>query len=171
MFLTRIFIGACLWFVCCRCSSCFEGSCYYLGPMSTWHSAVSYCADTGGVLTSIQSREVNNFLSITFVSACHVVEEKPWFGCWIGMNDISVDNTWEWYDGSTVNYSHWAPGEPNHWANEDCVQIVPSGYWNDVICTKITIPICKIVTSSLPSSIPTEAPTIVPTSFPSNTST
>ena len=36
-------------------------------------------------------------------------------GCWIGMHDSKVENTFEWRDATYVNYHAWAPGEPNSW--------------------------------------------------------
>ena len=40
--------------------------------------------------------------------------------CWIGFNDIKVEKTWEWSDGTPADFSQfpggeapWNPGEPN----------------------------------------------------------
>ena len=40
--------------------------------------------------------------------------------CWIGFNDIKVEGTWEWSDGTPADFSQfpggeapWKPGEPN----------------------------------------------------------
>jgi len=167
---TRICIGVCFWFVCCRSSSCFQGSCYYLGPKSSWQDAVSYCADTGGVLTSIRSYKENQFLSGTFLSICRKGETSLHFGCWIGMNDISNEGSWEWYDGITVNYLKWYNAEPNNYGgNEDCTAMIDGGYWSDKQCDNLMFPICKFLRS--PTQQPTLPPSQTPTPRPSHTPT
>ena len=52
---------------------------------------------------------------------------------WIGLNDIAVEGTFVWSDGTVVDYSNWSPGEPNNSGNEDFVVINTGfGYWNDL---------------------------------------
>ena len=54
--------------------------------------------------------------------------------CWIGINDIDINSTYIWADGSESTYRRWNSGEPSN-GNEDCGEIITSGYWNDQPCT------------------------------------
>lgn len=66
---------------------------------------------------------------------------------WIGGNDLTTENTFEWSDDSgafwsvadqTLIYSKWNVGEPNNVGNEDCAEMQitdVSHTWNDFRCT------------------------------------
>merc|ERR1712107_477010 len=60
---------------------------------------------------------------------------------WIGLNDISVDDTFVWQDGSSLSYTNWfGTGNPISPANTNvnCVkkQSNQNGQWNDIGCGK-----------------------------------
>merc|ERR1712241_134324 len=64
---------------------------------------------------------------------------------WIGMNDREHEGQWVWSDMSPVDYTWWAPGEPNDVHGEDCAQIrttLYNGKWNDVPCSRTYRPLC-----------------------------
>merc|ERR1712241_514558 len=64
---------------------------------------------------------------------------------WIGMNDREHEGQWVWSDMSPVDYTWWAPGEPNDVHGEDCAQIrtmLHNGKWNDVPCSRSYFPLC-----------------------------
>lgn len=172
MFINVIFIGACFWFVCCRSQNCSEGFCYYLGPRVNYTYAEPYCNDTGGVLTSILSYEETQYLADTFLPACKQGAIEWYVGCWTGLNDLSIEGTFEWIDGSLFNYTYWYTNQPNN-ANGDehCVQIVDGGYWNDARCEFERSPICKTIQTMNPTVLPTDYPTTNPTISPSLTPT
>ena len=53
---------------------------------------------------------------------------------WIGFTDRDVEGTWKWITSEPVNYTNWAPYEPNNAGNEDWAVINWSGTnpdWND----------------------------------------
>lgn len=57
----------------------------------------------------------------------------------IGASDETAEGTFVWEDGTPVQLTNWAVGEPNNGAatfEEDCIEIVGSqnGVWNDVPC-------------------------------------
>jgi len=68
-------------------------------------------------------------------------------GIWyIGYNDIVIEGTWAWANGSKARYANWMPNEPNdYWGNEDCAVINydGAGRWNDVPCDWAVNFICE----------------------------
>ncbi|XP_068212227.1 macrophage mannose receptor 1-like isoform X2 [Palaemon carinicauda] len=76
---------------------------------------------------------------------------------WLGLKFEVTD--YVWIDQSTVDYTPWAPGEPNgQYMSENCVEaIYPSGMMNDISCYNMFGYICAME----------QDPTITePTSFP-----
>ena len=65
---------------------------------------------------------------------------------WIGLNDLGVESSFKWSDGSPVQYTNYAYREPNdRFKQEDCVEMYrPDGIWNDDHCSKRNPYICKI---------------------------
>jgi hypothetical protein len=74
----------------------------------------------GGYLVTITSAGENNFVFNTWPSG------------WIGLTDEVNEGTWRWVTGETYSYSNWNSGEPNNAGNEDYVQFVSNGKWNDL---------------------------------------
>src|SRR5688500_7228456 len=40
-----------------------------------------------------------------------VPQDSHW-GIWVGLNDLKGDHTFEWSDGTKVDYNDWEPGCP-----------------------------------------------------------
>lgn len=58
---------------------------------------------------------------------------------WIGLNDIAEEWTFNWIDGTPLNYTNWSSAQPdNAGGNEDCVHIYVNASqpfkWNDNVC-------------------------------------
>ena len=55
---------------------------------------------------------------------------------WIGLTDVEKEGEWSWENGEPVNYTNWAPNEPQDadWGDEDYVfmGLTPDAKWYDV---------------------------------------
>ena len=99
----------------------YNGHSYYRSTGSaTWTTARSNCTAMGGYLVTVTSSGENSFLF------------NLWPSGWIGLTDEVTEGTWRWVTGETYSYSSWNGGEPNNSGNEDYVQFVNGGKWNDL---------------------------------------
>ena len=99
----------------------YNGHSYYRSTGSAfWTDARTACANMGGYLVTVTSAAENNFIF------------GLWPSGWIGLTDEVNEGVWRWVTGETYSYSSWNPGEPNNAGNEDYVQFVGSGRWNDL---------------------------------------
>merc|ERR1719187_813476 len=109
---------------------------------STWYNARRECKQSGGYLVEIDSEEEQDAI-------LREVTARGWdgdthFGFWIGLTDIFHDGTWVWDNlGRPLDFSYWAPGEPNNWGGiQHCAAIKlwgENGKWDDVGCEAVKI--------------------------------
>ena len=85
-------------------------------------------------LVDIKSAEENDFLINNL--------KDPGYGYCIGLNDISVEGTHRWIDGSEATFYDWATGEGNSEV-QDCSVIGKEG-WYDGECNLTRKYICKM---------------------------
>ena len=78
---------------------------------------------TPGRLIVIISKEHNAF-------AKSLLPDKQ-AKAWIGLSDLKEEGVFAWVDGSALDYTNWAGGEPNNAGEEDCVEMRSDGTWND----------------------------------------
>lgn len=65
---------------------------------------------------------------------------------WIGATDIQIEGEWRrTVLGELIGYTNWYNnGKPdNAGGNENCMELLKGGYWNDNQCTKQTFYICE----------------------------
>jgi hypothetical protein len=99
----------------------YNGHSYYRSTGSaTWTTARTNCSNMSGHLVTITSSGEQSFLY------------GLWPSGWIGLTDEVVEGTWRWVTGETYSYTNWNSGEPNNSGNEDYVQFVSNGRWNDL---------------------------------------
>ena len=99
----------------------YNGHSYYRSTGSAvWTTARTNCSNMGGHLVTITSSGEQNFLYALWPSG------------WIGLTDEVTEGTWRWVTGETYSYTNWNSGEPNNSNNEDYVQFVTNGRWNDL---------------------------------------
>jgi hypothetical protein len=99
----------------------YNGHSYYRSTGNAfWLTAKANCEAMGGYLVTVTTAAENNFIF------------GLWPSGWIGLTDEVNEGVWRWVTGETYSYSSWNPGEPNNAGNEDYVQFVGGGKWNDL---------------------------------------
>ncbi|XP_053713209.1 C-type lectin domain family 4 member K-like isoform X1 [Synchiropus splendidus] len=115
----------------------FRTSLYYVSPVKkSWFDSRSFCVERGADLVVINSKKeqefTNKFAKIT----------------WIGLSQREDNEQWVWVDGTPLNRSFWAPGEPNDSGEngENCTEIMKHFMrrsWNDAPCQENNFWICE----------------------------
>lgn len=99
----------------------YNGHSYYRSTgNATWTVARQNCINMGGHLVTVTSAAENTFIF------------NLWPSGWIGLTDELVEGQWKWVTGESYSYTSWNGGEPNNAGNEDYVQFVGGGKWNDL---------------------------------------
>ena len=120
----------------------FEGSCYWRSTYATtWNDAANACptVGSGSQLASIHSLLENAFL----------MQSYNYADSWIGLNDIQTEGTFQWTDGTKVDYTNFYQGEPDNKNNQDCVRFPnqdnpTAAEWDDEHCESDRHFICKM---------------------------
>ena len=88
----------------------YNGHSYLLTNASeTWTQAEAEAEALGGHLATVNDAAEQTWLTSTFGNFANL---------WIGCTDQAVEGTWQWADGSAMDYNNWASGEPR-----------PDSYW------------------------------------------
>ena len=99
----------------------YNGHSYYRSTGSMfWSDARQACLNMGGHLVTVTTAAENSFIF------------GLWPSGWIGLTDEVIEGQWRWVTNETYSYTSWNPGEPNNAGNEDYVQFVGGGKWNDL---------------------------------------
>jgi len=99
----------------------YNGHSYYRSTGNAfWLTAKANCEAMGGHLVTVTTSAENSFIF------------GLWPSGWIGLTDEVTEGTWRWVTGEAYSYTSWNPGEPNNAGNEDYVQFVGGGKWNDL---------------------------------------
>eukprot|EP00057_Strongylocentrotus_purpuratus_P001368 XP_001198502.2 PREDICTED: echinoidin [Strongylocentrotus purpuratus] len=134
----------------------FRNHCYrFFSHELNWLAAENFCRNftvpslgewgevtrtRSGHLVSIHSQPEQDFVTALYESSRKKGDEYA--GHWFGLHDTSTDGTFEWTDGTTVDFTHWKPGQPdnhpNTVGNENC-GVMRSRYgneWQDGQCVQ-----------------------------------
>lgn len=124
----------------------YNGYCYSLHQEKrNWSQAEILCHKDGANLASVHSAAEHNFL----------LSQREPDDLWIGLRKRSIENLFEWSDGSSVAFTKWRAGQPSYSTDppEDCVLMGgKTGLWSSTISeTKLGF-ICKKNASTTPPS-------------------
>uniref|UniRef100_A0A8D0BQY3 C-type lectin domain-containing protein n=1 Tax=Salvator merianae TaxID=96440 RepID=A0A8D0BQY3_SALMN len=105
------------------------------GTTGDYDAARNSCSHMGATLASPRNAEENSALQQIVI----------WHNrkAVLGINDKATENRFEYLDGQVIEYTNWAPGEPNNIDNEDCVEMHPDGKWHDRTCDLAWLIICE----------------------------
>lgn len=118
---------------------------YYDTVTGNWFEAEAEAVAHGGHLLTINNAAEQAWIDATYGTTLNY---------WIGFNDAASEGNWQWVSGEAVTYTHWNPGEPNNWMNEDYAVTNWDYYgWNDITPYGINIGIAEWAAPS-PSSEP-----------------
>jgi len=103
----------------------FNGSKYYVSQnYYNWNDANTTAQSVGANLVVINDQEENDFIKSNIPNYSNSV--------WIGYNDKSQEGRFEWSSGSNSDFENWQNGEPNNSGDEDYVELMNNGKWNDL---------------------------------------
>lgn len=105
----NVIVAICVVLICRadEWSLCHGECCYHLGTQpENWQSGHDYCEGMDSDYASIHSAEENAYVSGTVCNGKN---------CWLGLTDVGSSSVkkWEWADGSPMDYTSWAAGEPD----------------------------------------------------------
>ncbi|MEM9275567.1 MAG: lectin-like protein [Cyanobacteria bacterium P01_F01_bin.143] len=90
----------------------------------TWAEAQAEAESLGGNLVTISDAAEQAWLEDTFGG-----NER----LWTGLSDRATEGEFAWASGQAVDYTNWAPNQPNNFGQgEDFAALLPSGKWNDI---------------------------------------
>ena len=102
----------------------YNGNEYQLTSTNlTWAQAQAEAEALGGNLVTINDAAEQAWLRDTFSGSERL---------WTGLTDIAEESQFEWSSGEAVNYTNWAPNQPNNFGlGENFVALQKNGQWND----------------------------------------
>ncbi|WP_013334653.1 putative Ig domain-containing protein [Gloeothece verrucosa] len=99
---------------------------YFLTNSAIWTDARTQAQAKGGYLVTINNAAENQFLVDTFGGSEYL---------WIGLNDATVEGSFQWDNGEPVTYTNWNAGQPDNYLGiEDYAHLnfANAGRWNDL---------------------------------------
>ncbi|XP_052774875.1 perlucin-like [Mya arenaria] len=125
----------------------FRCSCYLFMDImkASWTEAEHHCETHKATLVIIETNAENLFV-IDFARRLYKTDRRPTNSFWIGATDTVTEGLWTWYtDDSPLNFTGWAPTEPDNKVDQDCVLLGgPYNYlWDDDHCSLTASFICE----------------------------
>ncbi|KAH7719132.1 Nattectin [Aphelenchoides avenae] len=106
--------------------------------LKNWQDAEADCVSAGGHVASIPDASEEGYFWRNLLA-----EWRPHI--WLGGRQQS-NGKWTWSDGSSFNYTEWAPGQPSsNAAKNPCLALeYESGQWEARDCGEVKIYFCRL---------------------------
>ncbi|MBN3306093.1 COL10 protein, partial [Amia calva] len=103
-----------------------------------YKDALTNCRLRGGTLAMPKDEETNLLITSS-------ISQAGLSRVFIGLHDSDKEGQFMYVDNTPLqNFTGWSPGEPNNAAvNENCVEMVNTGSWNDVECDLTIYFVCE----------------------------
>ncbi|XP_067930633.1 macrophage mannose receptor 1-like [Watersipora subatra] len=133
----------------------------------SWYQAKEHCEAFGGDLASLHAEFSDDAsLEDIFSNQFGQVQKSDY---WIGLNRLDKSIGYQWSDGSNVDMTPWAYGEPNdHQQLESCVVASTAAYgkpvkltFNDKYCHTANDYVCQLPAGTIAATV--KPTTILPT--------
>ena len=113
---------------------------------ASYQEAKTNCERQGGRLAMPRDADENNALT-TLLTKGGVVDRM-----WLGGHDLGHEGSWVRPDGFgatdqrvvPMTWNSWAPGQPDGYDNENCIEMWTSGKWNDAPCKHEKAFVCSV---------------------------
>lgn len=100
----------------------------------TWVEATNDCAALGAHLVVITDEQEQAFVAA-------LARTPVWTGAFQGPGEVQFS----WVTGDDFDYDNFGAGQPDDaGGNEDCVELLADGTWNDRSCVARLAPLCEI---------------------------
>lgn len=104
------------------------------GAVGDYQHSKTTCSHFGLQIASPRDEEENK--------AVQRLAVKFGENAFLGMNDQETEGVFKHLNGDQMEYSKWAPKEPNG-EHEDCIEMYPDGNWNDLPCSVSRLIMCE----------------------------
>ncbi|KAJ7338085.1 hypothetical protein JRQ81_010642 [Phrynocephalus forsythii] len=111
---------------------------YIVQEEKSYKEALTHCRIRDGILAMPKDEVANAAIS-------DYISQSGFFRVFIGLNDMENEGQFIYADRTPLqNYSNWKEGEPqNESGEEDCVEMLSTGKWNDTECHHTMYFVCE----------------------------
>ncbi|XP_055348277.1 uncharacterized protein LOC129595331 [Paramacrobiotus metropolitanus] len=118
-----------------------QGAClsFHSHGRATWGGALQTCRRLGGTLIQDIDEDAQKFLQakLQYLHRFQATDAFYWLGLFRSVNMSTMEDTWQWIDGSTPKSYFWAPNQPDHVSKRQYCGGMSgrtSWLWNDLNC-------------------------------------
>uniref|UniRef100_A0A8C6JC05 Uncharacterized protein n=2 Tax=Melopsittacus undulatus TaxID=13146 RepID=A0A8C6JC05_MELUD len=105
------------------------------GKKADFETALNTCKEAGGSIAAPRSQAENDAI-LYFVKSFNTY-------AYLGIKEPLIPSTFQFLDGTKLNYTNWYLNEPSGKGEEECVEMYTDGTWNDKKCNWNRLIVCQ----------------------------
>ncbi|XP_061229771.1 pulmonary surfactant-associated protein A-like [Neopsephotus bourkii] len=105
------------------------------GKKANFETTLKTCKEAGGSIAAPRSPAENDAI-LYFVKSFNTY-------AYLGIKESLIPNTFQFLDGTKLNYTNWHLKEPSGKGEEECVEMYTDGTWNDKKCNQNRLIVCQ----------------------------